>query len=127
MEKSNLGLVLFFVFMTTVCNTVDSLILKSIVNRLNISVIRLNQIVGFVLKLLSQKLLYLSFLINCIALLFWLYVLANAELNFAFSVASMHYIFIAFASRHILKERVSPMRLAGTIFVVLGIIIVSMS
>jgi drug/metabolite transporter (DMT)-like permease len=127
MENKNLALVLLFVFLTTVCNTIDSLLLKSIVNRLNISVTRLNQMLGFVLKLLSQKLLYLVFLINCIALLFWLYVLANAELNFAFSLASMHYIFIAFASRHILKEKVSPLRFIGTVLVVLGIVIVSLS
>jgi uncharacterized membrane protein len=70
---------------------------------------------------------WLGGLFALLSLCIWLFVLSKAELNFAFSVDSVHYIFIAFASRMILKEKVGFKRLAGTISIILGIILVSLS
>jgi uncharacterized membrane protein len=54
-------------------------------------------------------------------------VLTKAELNFAFSVDSMHYVLIAIASRLVLKERVSSGRWIGIILIMFGIMLVSAS
>jgi drug/metabolite transporter (DMT)-like permease len=53
--------------------------------------------------------------------------LSRADLSFAFSADSMHYIFIAIASRFILKERVGFKRWVGIIFIVIGIAVISFS
>ena len=57
----------------------------------------------------------------------WAVVLSNTELNFAFSLSSVHYIFIALSSKFILKERVEGKRWFGTVLITLGIAIVSFS
>jgi drug/metabolite transporter (DMT)-like permease len=62
-----------------------------------------------------------------ISLCIWLLVLSRADLNFAFSADSMHYIFIALASRFILKEKFSRLRWAGTALIITGIVCVSLS
>jgi uncharacterized membrane protein len=69
----------------------------------------------------------MSFIFSTLSLCIWLVVLSRADLNFAFSVDSMHYIFIALTSRYILKERVGLKRWLGTILIVCGIIIVSLN
>jgi uncharacterized membrane protein len=61
-----------------------------------------------------------------LSLLIWLYALSKAELNLAFSVDSMHYIFIALASKIFLKEKVGLNRWIGTILIVTGITLVTL-
>ena len=56
-----------------------------------------------------------------------LLVLSKADLNFAFSADSMHYIFIAFASHLVLKEKVGICRWFGTALIVGGIILISLT
>jgi hypothetical protein len=41
--------------------------------------------------------LWVGFIFSIISLCIWLFVLSKADLNFAFSADSMHYIFIALA------------------------------
>jgi drug/metabolite transporter (DMT)-like permease len=53
-------------------------------------------------------------------------VLSKADLNFAFSADSMHYIFIALASRFVLKEKMGFRRWLGTGLIVVGIVFLSM-
>ena len=57
----------------------------------------------------------------------WIAVLGQADLNFAFSLSSIHYIFIALASKFILKENVSRSRWWATLMITVGIAIVSVS
>jgi uncharacterized membrane protein len=71
--------------------------------------------------------LWLAGLFSLLSLCIWLFVLSKSDLNFAFSLDSMHYLFIAFASRLVLKEKVCFRRWLGTLLVVTGIVIVSIS
>ncbi len=79
------------------------------------------------IKLILIPWVWVGFIFSTISLFVWLFVLSKTELSFAFSVDSMHYILIAFASRSILKERVGFTRWMGTILIVAGIILVTLS
>jgi uncharacterized membrane protein len=79
------------------------------------------------IKLVRIPRVWIGFLFSVLSLCIWLFVLSKADLNFAFSVDSMHYIFIAFASGLVLKEKVGFRRWAGTIFIIIGIILVTLS
>jgi uncharacterized membrane protein len=70
---------------------------------------------------------WLALIFSTMSLCIWLVVLSKADLNFAFSVDSMHYIFIAIACGLILKEKVGLMRWAGTLLIVVGIAFVMIS
>ena len=80
-----------------------------------------------VLSLISLTSLWLGFVFSVISLCIWLVVLSKADLNFAFSADSMHYIFIALAARLVLKERFSSLRWLGTGLIILGIVFVSLN
>ena len=87
----------------------------------------LRQIFAFILRIILTPLAWLGFLFSCLSLFLWLFVLSKAELSFAFSLDSMHYVFIAVASSLVLKEKVSLHRWIGTMLIMIGIILVSLT
>jgi len=126
--KEDLFFILFLIFLTSVCDTLNQLFLKSSINRLDASFSgSIINVLKFIFKLILIPWVWFSGLFSLLSLCIWLLVLGMADLNFAFSVDSMHYILIAVASRFILKEKVGLKRWLGTVFIVLGIVLVSLS
>jgi len=126
--KEGLLIVLLLIGLTSLCDTINQLFLKSAIDSLNFSLsFNIIKIFKFVFQLLIKPRLWLGFVFSVISLCIWLIVLSKADLNFAFSVDSMHYIFIALASGFILKEKVNSLRWLGTGLIVAGIVLVSLS
>lgn len=126
--QNNLFFILFLIVLTSLCDTINQLFLKSAINSLNFSAsANVFKIMQFVFKIILIPRVWIGFLFTLVSLCIWLFVLSKADLNFAFSVDSMHYIFIAVASRLILKEKVGSRRWVGTGLIVLGIILVTLS
>jgi len=126
--KEGLLTVLFLIALTSLCDTINQLFLKSAIDSLNFTpTFNIVKIFKFIFCLIITPRIWLGFIFSVISLCIWLLVLSKAELNFAFSADSMHYIFIAFASWLILKERFSHLRWIGTGLIITGIVIVSLS
>ncbi len=126
--KEGVLFVLFLVTLTSLCDTINQLFLKSAIDSLNFSLsFNFVKILKFIFQLLLKPRLWLGFAFSVISLCIWLLVLSKADLNFAFSADSMHYIFIALASRFVLKEKVNSLRWVGIIFIIIGITIISFS
>ncbi len=126
--KAGLFFILSLIALTSLCDTINQIFLKSAINSLGVSLSpNIVKILRFIIRLIRIPRVWLSFLASSISLCLWLFVLSRAELNFAFSLDSMHYIFIAFASRLFLKEKVDSRRWFGTILIVVGIVLVTLS
>jgi len=126
--RNGLFLIIFLIALTSLCDTITQLFLKSTINSLEVSVSgNLIKILKFIWRLVLIPRVWLAGLFSLLSLAIWLFVLSRADLNFAFSLDSMHYIFIAFASKLFLKEKVGLKRMAGTAFIVAGIVLVTLS
>lgn len=125
--KIGLFYIIFLIVLTSICDTISQLFLKNSINSLDANINSLKRVLQFLLKLAAIPRVWIGFIFSCLSLFIWLFVLSKADLNFAFSLDSMHYIFIAYASMLILKENVGPKRWAGTILIVVGIILVSLT
>lgn len=126
--KEGLAYILFLIALTSICDTINQIFLKSAINSLEASLsANVLKILQFITRLIMIPRVWLSFLASTVSLCIWLFVLSKVDLNFAFSLDSMHYIFIAFASRLFLQERVDARRWFGTIFIVVGIVLVTLS
>jgi len=123
------GLVFFLslIALTSVCDTINQLCLKSAINSLVSPRGNVKAVLKFIFQLLMVPRVWISFLFSTISLCIWLFVLSRTDLSFAFSADSMHYIFIAVVSKFILKEKVCLKRWFGIILIVLGIVMVSLS
>ena len=125
--KIGLFYIIFLIVLTSICDTISQLFLKNSINSLDANINSIKKVLQFLLKLAAIPRVWIGFIFSCLSLFIWLFVLSKADLNFAFSLDSMHYIFIAYASMLILKENVGPKRWIGTILIVVGIILVSLT
>ena len=125
--REGLFFILSLIALTSICDTVNQLFLKSAINSLVSPAGNIKEILRFIFKLVLIPRVWVSFLFSLVSLCIWLFVLSQVDLSFAFSADSMHYIFIALASRFILKEKMSSKRWLGIILIVVGIMMVSVS
>ena len=126
--KQGLLVILSMIALTSLCDTINQLFLKSTIDSLNFTpTLNIIKIFKFIFQLISKPRLWVGFGFSLISLCVWLVVLSKTDLNFAFSADSMHYIFIALASRFVLKERMGAWRWLGTGLIVVGIVFVSLS
>jgi drug/metabolite transporter (DMT)-like permease len=126
--QPGLILILFLIMLTSICDTINQLFLKSAINSIELPVaFSIKKIFRFIIKVILIPRVWLGFCFSILSLCIWLFVLSKADLNFAFSADSMHYIFIALASRFVLKEKIGSKRWLGTFFIITGIVLISMN
>ena len=125
--KESLTFIILLIVFTSICDTVSQLCLKASINELDLEVKGLKKIFFFIIKILLTPLAWIGFIFSCLSLFVFLFVLSKAELSFAFAVDSMHYVFIAIASSLFLKEKVGIHRWIGTLLIMIGIILVSLT
>lgn len=125
--RIHLFVLIILLAVTSTCDTASQLFLKNAINSLGMNVNSVKKMFSFLLRLAMVPWVWIGLIFSCVSLFVWLFVLSKAELNLAFSIDSMHYIFIAFASKLMLKEKVGLKRWLGTFFIVLGIFLVSLT
>ena len=119
--------ILFLIILTSLFDTINQLFLKTSINSLDLNIKTIKNVISFISKLIFIPLVLIGFTFCALSLLVWLFVLSKADLNYAFSADSMHYIFIALGSRLFLKEKVGFKRWIGTFFIIAGIIMITCS
>lgn len=119
--------IIFLIFLTSLFDTISQLFLKHAINRLSFHVSGFRKIVKFIFNIALMPTVWISFSFSCLSLFVWLFVLSRAELSFAFSVDSLHYVLIAIGSGVFLKEKVGVWRWIGTVLIMIGIVLVSLT
>ncbi len=125
--KVGIFLIILLVICADLFDTISQLYMKLAINHLDAQVSSLKKAFIFLFNLLRMPRMWVSFTLSVTSLSLWLFVLSKAELNFAYSIDSMRYIFIAFASLIFLKERIGPLRWIGIASIVFGILMVTVS
>ncbi len=119
--------IVFLIMCTNLLDAISQAFLKMTINSLRPQVHSVKKAMIFVFSLLGYPRLWLSFALSTFSLCLWLFILTRADLNLAYSIDSMRYIFVALASVFLLKERIGMLRGLGIGTIILGILIVSLS
>jgi len=123
----HLVFVIFLIAGTSVCDTVNHLGLKVCADAVDFEVVGAGSVARFAWRILRMPLAWVSIGFSFLSLFIMLYALTMASLSLAFSLDSMHHVFIALASRFFLKESVSWRRWLGTASIMIGIVLVALS
>lgn len=123
--KISFLIILSLIIITDLCDTISQLVLKSSINALNFPINSFAKGLRFLIRLVRIPRVWIGLFFSSFSLLLWLFVLSKTDLSLAYSMDSMRYVFITFASVVILKERVGKMRWLGIIAIVAGIMLVS--
>ncbi len=123
----NVLFILSLIVITSLFDTINQLFLKTSINSLDLNIRSVKNVLSFIFRLITLPKVWIGFIFSALSLCVWLFVLSKADLNYAFSADSMHYIFIALGSRIFLEEKVGLKRWIGTIFIIVGIILITWS
>lgn len=83
--------------------------------------------IRFLSEILTRPSLWLGMLAMTIGLIVWLFAIAQGNLSLVFPVGSLQYILILFLAHKFLGEKIDRMKLAGTLLVMAGIALMSIS
>jgi len=78
-----------------------------------------------VLNSIKNIYILLGFLLYGISAISWLVVLSRTELSYAYPMISINYILIIFLSRFVFHEHLTINKLAGTLIICFGILVLS--
>jgi uncharacterized membrane protein len=78
-------------------------------------------------KSLKKPFIWLGFISIAVGLGIWLMALAGADLSFVYPVGSLQYLSVMIAARIFLNEKIDLMKLAGTLLVVAGVVLIAIS
>jgi undecaprenyl phosphate-alpha-L-ara4N flippase subunit ArnE len=123
----SLAFVVGLIVLTSVCDTINHLGLKVCADAVDLEVVGIGTVLPFALRLLRLPLAWVSIFVSFLSLFIMLYAMTMASLSLAFNLDSMHHVFIALASRFVLKENVSRQRWLGTLSIMVGIVLVALS
>ena len=59
--------------------------------------------------------------------LLWIKVLSKVELSYAYPMVSLGYVLVMIFSYFLFKENITPLRIAGVLFIILGVVLVARS
>ncbi|MFY9402428.1 MAG: EamA family transporter [Candidatus Omnitrophota bacterium] len=82
---------------------------------------------GFIFGVFSSPYLWAGLLSVLLTFIIWSVVLSKIDLSVAVPIASLSYMLVPLTSALFLKERVSILRWSGVLFILAGVIFVSLS
>ena len=82
--------------------------------------------VSFIKESLKVPAVWAGLLLNTLAVVVWILVLALVDLSLAIPLDSIHYIMVLVGAHFILKERLTWESVAATLFIAGGIILVAL-
>jgi len=86
---------------------------------------RLGEVIPRLLRAATSPVVISGFVLYGVSAALWLIVLTRADLSYAYPLLSMGYVMVVLLSRVLFHEAVTPLRLAGTLVVCLGVYLIS--
>lgn len=120
--------VVVLILLAETWHTAGQIFFKRGTNSLEPSSLRgLGAHISFLKKLASKGAIWLGFGSMAVGFLIWLAALARADLSIVSPLGSMQYILVMVSAHFFLGEKISLPKLAGTLLVVAGVVLVSIS
>lgn len=120
--------VMVFILIAEAWTAVGQVLLKKSANSIEIRSLRgPGGFLRFIREVMSVPAIWYGLLAMAVGLVIWIMALAQADLNLVFSLGSIQYIMILVLAHYMLGEKIDKMRLFGTLLVIFGILLITIS
>lgn len=120
--------ILLLVLAAEIFTAIGQVLFKKSTNALELYSLREStNFIRFLREVMVKPSIWLGMLAMVMGLIVWLIALAQGELSLVFSIGSLQYILILFLAHVFLGEKIDAMKFLGTILVVSGIILITLS
>lgn len=106
---------------------IGQLMLKHGVSQVGALSLDLGTLLPAVWRALSNPFVFFGFVLAFSGSIFWLSVISQVELSYAYPMVSLGYIFVAVSSWLLFGENISLLRIAGILIICFGVFLVSRS
>ncbi len=123
--KMNIAVV--YILISVLGGAVGQILLKKGMTSMGPITLDVSHIFSILWRMATNPYVFIGLAIYVSGTVFWLSALSRVNLSFAYPFASMSYVIMLIASWLILDEKITVMRLTGTVIIGLGVFLISRS
>ena len=116
-----------YILISVLAGAIGQILLKKGMTSTGAVTIAANSIPGTLWRIATNPYVVIGLMIYVCGTVFWLAALSRVDLSYAYPFASLSYVVMLAASWLLFHENITPMRLAGTLIVALGVLVISRS
>ena len=120
--------VMLLILLSELWNVTGQIIFKKSTNTIDAGSMRgVSGHARYIKSALMKNSIWMGFGFQVLCVATWLVALAQADLSFVFPMGSIQYILVLFCTYIFLGEKIDRMKLTGTILVIAGIVLITLS
>lgn len=120
--------IIILVLLSEVFTAIGQILFKKTTNALGLySLGGVNAQFRFLNDLLKKPSIWIGLISVAVSLAIWLLALAEGDLSLVYPIGSLQFILILFSAHIFLNEKIDKMKFLGTLLVVFGIILITVS
>ena len=122
-----MSLAIGYILISVLAGAVGQILLKKGMTTMGAITISPGQLPGTLMRIATNPYVVIGLIIYVCGTVFWLAALSRVDLSYAYPFASLSYVVMLAASWLLFHENITPVRLLGTLFVALGVFVISRS
>lgn len=122
-----MNVAIIYILISVGGSAIGQILLKKGMSSMGPLTLTANQLFGILWRIATNPFVVIGLGVYVMGTVFWLAALSRVDLSFAYPFASLSYIIMLAASLLLFKENITLMRLAGTLVVGLGVLLISRS
>jgi drug/metabolite transporter (DMT)-like permease len=126
-RKPGMNIAIVYILISVIGGAIGQILLKKGMSSMGPLTLTADALIGILWRMATNPFVVIGLGIYVMGTVFWLTALSRVDLSFAYPFASLSYIIMLVASLVLFKENITFMRLAGTLVVGLGVLLISRS
>ena len=123
-EAMGMQTAILYILVSVFFSTVGQLLLKGGMNKLGSVTLSLNGLIPTLWRMAVNPGVFFGLALYLVGTVFWLAALSRVDLSYAYPFASLSYVVMLLASWMMFDEKITLARIAGTIFICIGVLVI---
>ena len=122
-----MNIAVIYILISVLGGALGQILLKKGMSSMGPLTLSFDHIVPILWKMATNPYVVVGLGIYVMGTVFWLTALSRVDLSYAYPFASLSYVIMLFASWWLFDENISPLRIIGSVVIIIGVILISRS